>query len=196
MPKFTHSFFRYIPANDERRSFFKFVTVIETEDDNVPQFDDHYCIDLVKNLETDQIRIKNHSAPEYCVSKYVGWSLDLPPVEKQNKEPIFVVFHRSSYAHKKIEFDEFLEPVNKRYTQDDWKHLIIKIKKRFDQQKTWWAENEEHTNCMYEDGTSVFQGKMEFKAFSMGRRAYFLYHLVYNNKFRHLIRDLNISYTD
>ena len=89
---FSHSFFRYIPSNDERRSFFKFVEKIDTTDDNVPKIDDHNCIDVVTNNENGQIRIKNHSAPEYSVSKYVGWTLFLPPVEKQNKEPIFVVF--------------------------------------------------------------------------------------------------------
>lgn len=196
MPTFIHSFFRYIPANDERRSFFKFQATIESDNDNVPNFDDHFCIDVVKNTENGQIRVKNHSAPEYCVSKYVGWTLDLPPVEKQNKEPIFVVYHRSSYTHKKIEFDEFLEPIDKRYNHEDWKQLINKIKRRFDQQKTWWSENNDHSHCAYSDGTSVFQGKVEYLAFSMGRRAYFLYHLVSNYKFRHLIRDLNISYTD
>ena len=52
------------------------------------------------------MRVKNHSAPEYCVSKFIGWSLELPPVEKSNKQDVYVVFHKSSFSHKKIEFDE------------------------------------------------------------------------------------------
>ena len=106
MTKYKHSFFRYIPSTDERQSFFKFVESFETESDAVPKFDDHYCIDHIVNLDNGQMRVKNHSAPEYCVSKYVGWSLNLPPVEKTNKQEIYVVIHRSSFSHKKIEFDE------------------------------------------------------------------------------------------
>jgi hypothetical protein len=35
----------------------------------------------------------------------------------------------------------------------------------------------------------------EFRAFSLGRRAYFLYHIVRNYNFIHLVRRLNIGYT-
>ena len=193
---FSHSFFRYIPSNDERKSFFKFVEKIDTTDDSIPKIDDHNCIDVVTNNENGQIRIKNHSAPEYTVSKYVGWTLFLPPVEKQNKEPIFVVFHKSSFSHKKVEFDEFLEPIDKRYDHEDWKQIINKIKRRFDLQKQTWSELENKSNCRFPDGQPLFKSETEFDAFSMGRRAYFLYHLVIDYKFRHLIRDLNIAYTE
>jgi hypothetical protein len=105
MGKFRHSFWRYIPSTDERQSFFKFVESFETDSDAVPKFDDHYCIDHIFDTSNGQMRVKNHSAPEYCVSKYVGWSLNLPPVEKTNKQEIYMVIHRSSFTHKKIEFD-------------------------------------------------------------------------------------------
>ena len=85
MPQYKHNFWRYIPSNSQFSSNFKFVETIITEDDNVPQFQDYYCIDQVINTETGQIRIKNHSAPDYCISKFVGWSLELPPVEKANR---------------------------------------------------------------------------------------------------------------
>jgi hypothetical protein len=41
----------------------------------------------------------------------------------------------------------------------------------------------------------IFKTENEFRAFSLGRRAYFLYHLVRNYNFKHLIRRLNIGYT-
>ena len=64
------------------------------------------------NLDTGQMRVKNHSAPDYCKSKYIGVSLELPPVEKSNKQDIYMVIHKSN---DKIEFDQFLEPKDKRY---------------------------------------------------------------------------------
>ena len=129
MARFKHSFFRYIPSTDERQSFFKYVESFETDNDSVPKYDDHFCIDHIVNLDNGQMRVKNHSAPEYCVSKYVGWSLSLPPVEKTNKQEIYVVIHRSSFAHKRIEFDEFLEPKDKRYTQEEWNNYCLLLKK-------------------------------------------------------------------
>jgi len=194
MPNFKHSFWRYIPSTDERQSFFKFVEAFETDNDTVPKFDDHYCIDHIINLETGQMRIKNHSAPEYCVSKYVGWSLELPPVEKTNKQEVYMVIHRSSFAHKKIEFDEFLEPKDKRYSQEEFQLLLSVIEKKFNKQKEW-AKDGIKTPAKYEDGGAVFKNEDEFRAFSLGRRAYFLYHLVRNHNFIHLVRRLNIGYT-
>jgi hypothetical protein len=140
------------------------------------------------------MRVKNHSAPEYCVSKYVGWSLNLPPVEKTNKQEIYVVIHRSSFAHKKIEFDEFLEPKDKRYTQDEWTNLLSLIEKKFNKQKDW-AKDGMKVPTKYEDGGAVFRSADELQAFSLGRRAYFLYHIVNSHKFIHLVRRLNIGYT-
>ena len=195
MGKYKHSFWRYIPSTDERQSFFKFVESLETDNDAVPKFDDHYCIDHILNIETGQMRVKNHSAPEYCVSKYVGWSLNLPPVEKTNKQEIYVVIHRSSFTHKKIEFDEFLEPKDKRYTQAEWEFLLSNIEKKFNKQKEW-AKDGIKIPSQYEDGTQVFRTAEEFRAFSLGRRAYFLFHLVSSHKFTHLVRRLNIGYTN
>ena len=86
MKKFRHSFWRYVPSTEKFKSEFKFVESIESDSDAVPEFHDHYCIDHVVDMETGQMRVKNHSAPEYCVSKYVGWSLSLPSVEKANKQ--------------------------------------------------------------------------------------------------------------
>ncbi len=194
MPRFKHSFWRYIPSTDESQSFFKFVESFETDNDAVPKFDDHYCIDHIVNLDNGQMRVKNHSAPEYCVSKYVGCSLQLPPVEKTNKQEIYVVIHRSSFSHKKIEFDEFLEPKDKRYTQGEWEFLLSNIEKKFNKQKEW-AKDGIRTPAKYEDGSAVFRNMDEFQAFSLGRRAYFLYHLVRNHHFIHLVRRLNIGYT-
>ena len=194
MATFKHSFWRYVPSNDERQSFFKFVETFETESDAVPDFYDHYCIDHIYDLTTGQMRVKNHSAPEYCVSKYVGWSLNLPPVNKTDKQEIYLVIHKSSFAHKRIEFDEFLEPNTKRYTQEEWEYLLSVIEKRFNRQKQW-AKEGIRTPSQYEDGTPVFRIEEEFRAFSLGRRAYFLYHLVKNHNFTHLIRKLNIGYT-
>jgi len=194
MPKYRHSFWRYIPSTDERQSFFKFVETIETDSDNVPEFYDHNCVDHIVDLETGQMRVKNHSAPEYCVSKYVGSSLHLPPVEKTNKQDIYIVFHRSSFSHKKIEFDEFLEPKDKRYNQQEWTYLLSLIEKRHNRQKEW-AKDGIKIPSQYDDGTQVFRTEEEFRAFSLGRRAYFLYHLVRNHNFTHLVRRLNIGYT-
>ena len=194
MKKFKHSFWRYVPSNDERQSFFKFVETFETQSDTVPDFQDHYCIDHITDLETGQMRVKNHSAPEYCVSKYVGWSLNLPPVEKTNKQEIYVVIHRSSFSHKKIEYDEFLEPKEKRYTQEEWEYLLSDIEKRFNRQKDW-AKDGIKIPTQYEDGTQVFKTDEEYRAFSLGRRAYFLYQIVNNYRFTHLIRNVNIGYT-
>jgi hypothetical protein len=140
------------------------------------------------------MRVKNHSAPEYCVSKYVGWSLNLPPVEKTNKQEIYVVIHRSSFSHKKIEYDEFLEPKQKRYTQEEWEYLLSVIEKRFNRQKDW-AKDGIKIPTQYEDGTQVFKTDEEYRAFSLGRRAYFLYQIVNNYRFTHLIRKVNIGYT-
>ena len=194
MTKFKHSFWRYIPSTDERQSFFKFVESFETNNDNVPNFDDHNCIDHIVNLDNGQMRVKNHSAPEYCVSKYVGWSLNLPPVEKTNKQDVYMVIHRSSFSHKKIEFDEFLEPKDKRYTQEEWELVLSLIEKKFNMQKEW-AKDGIKIPSQYDDGTQVFKTEEEIRAFSLGRRAYFLYHLVNSHKFTHLVRKLNIGYT-
>ena len=80
MAKYKHSFWRYIPSKQDKRSTFKFVETIETDTEDVPDIHDYYCIDHMTNTETGQMRVKNHSAPEYCRSKYIGWSLNLPPV--------------------------------------------------------------------------------------------------------------------
>ena len=177
MAKYKHTFFRYVPSTEKFKSEFKFVESIESDSDAVPEFHDHYCIDHVVDSKTGQMRVKNHSAPEYCVSKYIGWSLELPPVEKANKQEIYVVIHKSSFSHKRIEFDEFLEPINNRYNQKEW------------------AKEGIRSPAQYDDGTKVFMTENEFRAFSFGRRAYFLYHLVRNYSFTHLIRRLNIGYT-
>ena len=195
MKKFKHSFWRYVPSTEKYKSEFKFVESFETDSDAVPEFHDHYCIDHLIDLETGQMRVKNHSAPEYCVSKYVGVSLCLPPVEKANKQEIYMVIHRSSFSHKKIEFDEFLEPNNKRYTQEEFEYLLSIIEKRFNKQKEWAKEGIK-VPSQYDDGTQVFRTEEEFRAFSLGRRAYFLYHLVRNHNFTHLVRRLNIGYTN
>ncbi len=194
MAKYKHSFWRYVPSTEKFKSDFKFVESFETDSDSVPEFHDHYCIDHMVNLETGQMRVKNHSAPEYCVSKYIGWGLELPPVEKANKQEIFIVVHKSSFSHKKIEFDEFLEPTDNHYSQEDWEFLLSVLEQRFTKQKEW-AKDGVKIPTQYEDGTQVFKEENEFRAFSFGRRAYFLYHLVRNYKFTHLIRRLNIGYT-
>jgi hypothetical protein len=194
MAKYKHSFWRYVPSTEKFKSDFKFVESFETDSDSVPEFHDHYCIDHMVNLETGQMRVKNHSAPEYCVSKYIGWGLELPPVEKANKQEIFIVVHKSSFSHKKIEFDEFLEPTDNNYSQEDWEFLLSVLEQRFTKQKEW-AKDGVKIPTQYEDGTQVFKEENEFRAFSFGRRAYFLYHLVRNYKFTHLIRRLNIGYT-
>ena len=194
MAKYKHTFWRYVPSTEKFKSEFKFVESFETDNDNVPKFEDHYCIDHIVNLETGQMRVKNHSAPEYCVSKYVGYNLCLPPVEKANKQDVYMVIHRSSFAHKKIEFDEFLEPKDKRYTQEEFDWLLTLIEKKFNKQKEW-AKEGIRVPSQYEDGTQVFRTQEEFRAFSLGRRAYFLYHLVNSHRFVHLIRKLNIGYT-
>ena len=194
MGRFRHSFWRYIPSTDERQSFFKFIETFETDSDAVPKFDDNNCIDHIYDTDNEKMRVKNHSAPDYCVSKYVGWSLDLPPVDKNNKQEIYVVIHKSSFSHKKIEFDEFLEPKDKRYTQEEWNHLLALIEKRFNRQKEW-AKNGIKIPSDYDDKTPVFNNKVEYRAFSLGRRSYYLYHLVRNYNFIHLVRRLNIGYT-
>jgi len=194
MTKYKHYFWRYVPSTEKHKSEFKFVETFETDSDTVPEFHDHYCIDHMVNLETGQMRVKNHSAPEYCVSKYIGWSLELPPVEKANKQEIYVVIHKSSFSHKRIEFDEFLEPINNRYNQKEWEFILSVIEDRFTKQKEW-AKEGIRSPAQYDDGTKVFMTENEFRAFSFGRRAYFLYHLVRNYSFTHLIRRLNIGYT-
>lgn len=194
MPTFKHSLWRYIPANKDKKSTFKYIQSIETESEDIPDIHEYYCIDHVTNLETGQMRVKNHSAPEYCVSKFVGWSLHLPPVEKINDKDTYVVFHRSSFTHKKIEFDEFLEPIQKRYTQEEFEFLLSTIEKKFNKQKEW-AKDGIKIPSQYDDGTKVFQTEEEFRAFSLGKRAYFLYHIVRNHGFIHLVRKLNIGYT-
>ena len=194
MAKYKHSFWRYVPSNEKFKSEFKFVESFETDSDAVPEFHDHYCIDHVIDLETGQMRVKNHSAPEYCVSKYIGWGLNLPPVEKTTNKEVFMVIHRSSFSHKKIEFDEFSEPNDKRYTQEEFEYLLSVIEKRFNKQKEWAIDGIKIPS-QYDDGTQVFRTEEEFRAFSFGRRAYFLYHLVNSHKFIHLVRKINIGYT-
>jgi hypothetical protein len=73
MAKYKHSLWRYIPSNKDKKSTFKFIESINTETEDVPDIHEYYCVDHVTNLETGQMRVKNHSAPEYCVSKYIGW---------------------------------------------------------------------------------------------------------------------------
>ena len=113
---------------------------------------------------------------------------------KANKQDVYMVIHRSSFAHKKIEFDEFLEPKDKRYTQEEFDWLLTLIEKKFNKQKEW-AKEGIRVPTQYDDGTQVFRTEEEFRAFSLGRRAYFLYHLVNSHRFVHLIRKLNIGYT-
>ena len=192
--KFSHSFWRYIPARDNKPSFFKYVDRILSDNDTIPEFHDFYCIDVVKNSSTGQIRVKNHSAPEYCVSKFVGWSLRLPTVEKLTKQEVFIVIHRSSFDHKKIEFDEFYEPKDQRYTQEDWINTLALVEERFNKQKNW-AKSGMKIPAAYDDGSPVFMNKSELEAFSMGRRAYFLFHIVSRFHFIHLVRPINIGYT-
>lgn len=192
MAKYNHAIWRYIPANNENNSTFKFLQNIETDSEDVPNIHEFYCIDHVTNQDTGQMRIKNHSAPDYCVSKYIGWSLQLPPVEKENQKDIYMIIHKSI---DKIEFDHFLEPNDKRYTKKEWEFLITLIEKKFNKQKEW-AKDGIKIPSQYPDGTQVFRTKEEFRAFSLGRRAYFLYHLVNNYKFKHLIQKLNIGYTN
>ena len=192
--KFLHTIWRYIPASANYPSAFKFVENKYSDSDSLLSFHDYYCIVCIRNLENGQVRIKNHSAPEYCVSKFVGYTLQLPPVEKANKQDIYVVIHRSSFSHKKIEFDEFLEPKDKRYTQGEWEFLLSNIEKKFNKQKEW-AKDGIKIPSKYEDGGAVFRTEEELRAFSLGRRAYFLFHLVRNHKFIHLVRRLNVGYT-
>jgi len=194
MAKYRHSFWQYIPSTEKNKSEFKFLETFEADSDAVPEFLGHNCIDHITDLETGRMRVKNHSAPDYCVSKYVGWSLDLPPVDKTNKQEIFVVIHKSSFSHKKIEFDEFLEPEKNSYNQEEWIFLLSVIEERFNKQKTW-AKDGIKIPSKYDDDSPVFMNKVEYRAFSLGRRAYFLYHLVRNYNFKHLIRRLNIGYT-
>ena len=135
------------------------------------------------NLDTGQMRVKNHSAPGYCVSKYIGISLELPPVEKSNKQEIYMVIHKSI---DKIEFDQFLEPKDKRYTQEEWESILKIIEDKFNTAK----------DLMKQGTAPIFKTKVEFRAFSLGRKAFFLYHIVSNYKFIHLIQKLNIGYTN
>ena len=183
MAKYKHSFWRYIPTNKDKKSTFKFVETQETDTEDIPDIHDYYCIDHVTNLETGQMRVKNHSAPEYCISKYIGWSLQLPPVEKSNKQEIYMVIHKSI---DKIEFDQFLEPKDKRYTQEEWEFILKIIEDNFNKAKEIMKEGTEPT----------FKAKAEFRAFSLGRKAFFLYNIVNNYKFIHLIQKLNIGYTN
>jgi len=194
MAKYKHSFWRYIPSTEKYKSEFKFLESFETDSDDVPEFHDYYCIDHIFDLETGQMRVKNHSAPDYCVSKYVGYCLELPPVEKANKQDIYVVIHRSSFQHKKIEFDQFLLNKNKIYSQQEWELLLSEIEERFNKQKKW-AKDGIKIPSKYDDETPVFESKVEYRAFSLGRRSYFLYHLVAKNDCIHLIHKLNIGYT-
>jgi len=194
MAKYKHSFWRYIPSTEKYKSVFKFLESFETDSDAVPDFHDHNCIDHIIDLETGKMRVKNHSAPDYCVSKYVGYCLDLPPVEKSNKQDIYVVIHRSSFQHKNIEFDQFLLKKNEIYSQQEWQLLLSEIEERFNKQKTW-AKDGIKIPSKYDDDTPVFENKVEYRAFSLGRRSYFLYHLVAKNDFIHLIQKLNVGYT-
>ena len=183
MAKYKHSFWRYIPSNQDKRSTFKFVETIETDTEDVPNLHDYYCIDHMTNTETGQMRVKNHSAPEYCRSKYIGWSLNLPPVEKSNNQEIYMVIHKSNDI---IEFDQFLEPKDKRYTKEEWENILKLIEDKFNNAK----------ELMKEGTQPNFKLKEEFRAFSLGRKAFFLFHIVNNYKFIHLIQKLNIGYTN
>ena len=182
MTKYKHSFWRYIPSSKDKKSAFKFVETKETDTEDIPDLHDYYCIDHMTNLETGQMRVKNHSAPGYCVSKYIGISLELPPVEKSNKQEIYMVIHKSI---DKIEFDQFLEPKDKRYTQEEWEFILKIIEDKFNTAK----------DLMKQGTAPIFKTKVEFRAFSLGRKAFFLYHIVSNYKFIHLIQKLNIGYT-
>ena len=80
------------------------------------------------------------------------------------------------------------------YTQEEWEWLLSIIEKKFNRQKEW-AKDGIKIPSAYDDGTKVFRTEEEFRAFSLGRRAYFLYHLVNSHNFIHLVRRLNIGYT-
>jgi hypothetical protein len=71
MKKFKHSFWRYVPSNDERQSFFKFVETFETQSDVVPDFQDHYCIDHILDLETGQQYIGLDEPDQYGMWKRI-----------------------------------------------------------------------------------------------------------------------------
>ena len=51
-------------------------------------------------------------------------------------------------------------------------------------------------DLMKQGTVPIFKAKVEFRAFSLGRKAFFLYHIVSNYKFIHLIQKLNIGYTN
>ena len=93
-----------------------------------------------------------------------------------------MVIHKSN---DKIEFDQFLEPKDKRHTQEEWEDILKIIEDKFNTAK----------DLMKQGTVPIFKTKVEFRAFSLGRKAFFLYHIVSNYKFIHLIQKLNIGYT-
>jgi hypothetical protein len=93
-----------------------------------------------------------------------------------------MVIHKSN---DKIEFDQFLEPKDKRYTQEEWEDILKIIEDKFNAAK----------DLMKQGTVPIFKTKVEFRAFSLGRKAFYLYHIVSNYKFIHLIQKLNIGYT-
>ena len=72
--------------------------------------------------------------------------------------------------------------------------MVVLIEKKFNKQKDW-VKNGIKIPSQYEDGTQVFRTEEEFRAFSLGRRAFFLHQLVNSHQFIHLVRKLNIGYT-
>ena len=87
----------------------------------------------------------------------VGVSLSLPPVEKTTKQEVYMVIHRSSFAHKKIEFDEFLEPKDKRYTQEEFEWLLSIIEKKINKQKEEFAARRKELAELTQKGWSLKQ---------------------------------------
>ena len=95
---------RYIPRHEEKPSKFKYVEQFESEEDKILNYDDFPIVYQVFNLETGQIRVKNYNAPDEALVKFVGSILELPSLTKTYSTPSFMVIHRSSFNHKKIEY--------------------------------------------------------------------------------------------
>lgn len=171
---------RYIPSHEESPSKFKYVEQFESEEDKISSYDDYPIVYQVFNLETGQIRIKNYNAPDKALDKFVGSILQLPKLTKTYSTPSFMVIHRSSFNHKKIEYDEF--HATRLLKDKEWYDIINRLELRFKYLKDNW-KNE------------AFSCEDEYLAFSMGRRAWFLWQLVVNEKFIHVQRDTTVAYT-
>ena len=171
---------RYVPRHEDRPSKFNYVTEFKSEEDKILDYDDFPIIYQVFNLDTGQIRVKNYNAPEEAVVKFVGYVLDLPSLTKTYSTPSYMVIHRSSFNHKKIEYDEFHS--SKPLKDKEWYDIINTLESRFKYLKDNW-KNES------------FKCENEYLAFSMGRRAWFLWQLVVNEKFIHIQRDTTVAYT-